>query len=314
MNPIKGAPSAGGEQDTLPWLYGTENAPEGNFDKLCFNTFAFGGFQEEYKTMGKMLEAMKDPTTGHCLVGEFGASRVRIVELCMDGTITLKLRASKKDKVKSILKNLRKQIVETFEQCGRKNFTEFDIQTVTEYKAEKKLDPKKNGEKTGWEFHEEQLQEVVYTRKTTAGRWSMHLESSKMTKKGETVDDGSAVLRANQAQHKYQAEANKVANFGSLEGAKIAVPQKLTPTKAKQVDDGDEEDEDDAAGDEDDEEDGDSHGSFLESGDEEEDMLNAVGGCWIHFNVSFCCISLIIDGSADCRYKVKQRNPKPYKP
>ena len=42
--------------ECLPWLYGTENNPEGNFDKLCFNTFVLGGFQDQYKTMSDMLE------------------------------------------------------------------------------------------------------------------------------------------------------------------------------------------------------------------------------------------------------------------
>jgi hypothetical protein len=33
----------GSEWPTLPWLYGTSEAPEGDFCRICFSTFKHGG-------------------------------------------------------------------------------------------------------------------------------------------------------------------------------------------------------------------------------------------------------------------------------
>jgi hypothetical protein len=67
--------------DTVPWLYGTQSAPEGNFDKICFTTFKLGGFKETYKTVRVLLDEMAKNV---CLMGEFQACRKRLsVVVCL---------------------------------------------------------------------------------------------------------------------------------------------------------------------------------------------------------------------------------------
>ena len=59
-----------------------QQCQRGVFDKVCYSTFVMGGFSEQYKTMGAMIEAQKD---NHCLVGEFAACRSVVIDLALEG-------------------------------------------------------------------------------------------------------------------------------------------------------------------------------------------------------------------------------------
>ena len=60
------------ESLVVPWLYGTDTDPEGEFCKICWNTFNFGGYVAEYKSISKFLVVTK---TNNNLVEEFLGAR-----------------------------------------------------------------------------------------------------------------------------------------------------------------------------------------------------------------------------------------------
>jgi hypothetical protein len=190
----------------------------------------------------------------------------------------MQTRQAKRDKIEQQLKNMRQTIVTAFKQRGRVNKTNFGVQTVAEYKQERKdkgLEqcPKKNGEAVGWEWHEAAMHEVVYARDTTPGRWALSVESHEFTKNEETVDDGSKVLRAGQLAAKFDKETKKTQNSAVLEGAKV---KKGSPRKGSA---GGADDETKHADTESGSEDsGDSHGSLLESGEDSDGLLGSLGG------------------------------------
>ena len=62
----------------MPWLHGTEEAPEGRFDRICYTAFSLGGFKEEFEDLGDMLDKM---TGDHVKISESEACRSRAIEL-----------------------------------------------------------------------------------------------------------------------------------------------------------------------------------------------------------------------------------------
>ena len=90
-----------------------------------------------------MLGAMKKKDEAAVLlVKEFLSCQNRVLELCKDNTITLVTRKSKRDRIKTDLKDVRKQVVDASEQTGRNNITDYNIITVVKYKEKNKKSAK----------------------------------------------------------------------------------------------------------------------------------------------------------------------------
>ena len=170
------------DQEHNPWFYGTPNCLEGNFDKLCYTTFHLGGVAEEHTSLNTMLDKMN--AGNHCLVGEFKACRSSVIFMVLDGTLSLKNRGSKKERLEYKLKEVRKTIVSSYEEAGRRQITDFDITTLATWKEDNPdKDPKKEGHTTGWEYHKNALVEIVYERVQGKGKCRMQMETGKFAKK-----------------------------------------------------------------------------------------------------------------------------------
>ena len=218
-NPVAGADCNGGDWGAMPWLYGTEEAPEGKFDRLCYTAFHQGGFADEFKKIGDLTDKCKK---NPCLLTEFMEVRSRCIELINTGLLKTKDRQSRKSKLKSELLDLRQTIVSKFKMSGRVNKTEFECQTVKEYEAQNNGQcPKKAGEKVGKEFHRGKFQDVVYFATRPEGRWLLSIEDHNFAKSEELVDDGKGMVRSSQAEHKYNRHSAKVQQPGELVGASL---------------------------------------------------------------------------------------------
>lgn len=218
-NPIKNSSTPDGELVTVPWLYGKPGMPEGNFDKLCYNTFVLGGFAEQFNTIALMLEQMKK---NHVLTGEFKNCRERLILLVNDGTVTLKPRGKKRQGVMEQLTELRKTVVQNFKTQSREHFTDYGCMTIARYKeTHDNKCPRAAGEKVSWEYHEGVWQDVVMRRKEAEGEWGMRVKTETGTSLLETVDDGEAVLRAGQLEKKFEKEAAKKMKHEELKEANV---------------------------------------------------------------------------------------------
>lgn len=73
------------------------------------------GFQDQHQTIKKFLvEAKKHPT----LMAEFKASRVRLIKLMNDGTVSVRVRGDKKKTLEDDFTKLRKSVVESIKARG----------------------------------------------------------------------------------------------------------------------------------------------------------------------------------------------------
>ena len=207
----------------------------------------------------------------HCLVGEFKAARDVVIDLINDGSITMKSRTKKRNRIKDQLLNTRKAVVSSYEQAGKLNETTYEVQTIEAYKEEFKVCPREMGESVGFEFHEDKLQEVVYKRQDKKGSWQLKVQSGKWTKKEDTIDDGTATLRVNQQKEKYNAELKKTVNHEELAAANQA--PRPAAGRCDQDEEGDGGDTTGTGSD------GSDNESFMDSdGADSGDLLNSLGG------------------------------------
>eukprot|EP00969_Alexandrium_andersonii_P037956 1664271-Alexandrium_andersonii.AAC.1 len=53
---------------TIPWLYGNASNPEGDYCKICYNSFRLGGFLEEHGSISKFIAKTKKMVVDTCFL------------------------------------------------------------------------------------------------------------------------------------------------------------------------------------------------------------------------------------------------------
>ena len=89
----------------LPWARSTCGSPKGNICALCTLAYDLGGFKAEYDTMPKFEAACKAKQDSQT---EFMAARDQVISFCNNGTLTQRLKGSKRDQIVSGVQDARK--------------------------------------------------------------------------------------------------------------------------------------------------------------------------------------------------------------
>ena len=252
-----------------------DGAPQGHFDKICYNVFLYGAFRQEYGNIQGLLEAM-EAEGGHRVQAEFAACRIRYIQLFLAGKVTMKMRKTARDKIDKELCDVRKQVVNQFEEQGRDNITKFKCTAIVRWRQlNPGKCPYKEGENVGMEFHEGEMREVVRTRKYDEGEWDLSVRSTTAVRKSECLSDGNDI-RENAADLIYTDAAKKRGvDWQEYEGGKklralelvAAAPRATAEDKNK---DGEDDDSDSHS---------ESHNSLLNDGGSDSDnLLSSVGG------------------------------------
>lgn len=151
----------------LPWLYGDNVAPEGDYDKICWNTFRHGGFSDEYSTLSKFREALK---LKQSLVSEFMAARAKYILEVNSGRLKLRIRGQAAKDLQSTMQEARSTALRLYRQSMVQMKTSFTVQTLVRYaEVHEGRTPAEDGVETVHQFFEGKVQEVVLTRDMARG-------------------------------------------------------------------------------------------------------------------------------------------------
>lgn len=99
-NPICAGEDASGP--CIPWLYGDHIKPLGSYCKICWNTFKFGGFVDEFGTLTKFRKEIK---LKPILLDEFRAARGVYLKLLNTNQIKMRVRGSSADSLSNELQD-----------------------------------------------------------------------------------------------------------------------------------------------------------------------------------------------------------------
>ena len=94
-NPFKNSPPHR-DEPVCPWSHGTSQQPRGPGCKPCANTWAVGGWQDEFLSPGNFKEKQKEDAA---LLPEFEESRTEFINMNNSGEIKDKVRRCDKDKM-----------------------------------------------------------------------------------------------------------------------------------------------------------------------------------------------------------------------
>ena len=117
----------------MEWLYGSSASPQGQFDKICYNTWLNGNFCKEYKTTAALVDATKASPQ---LVGEFSAARKEMICILQDGK--KKLRGRERDKMLERLRSARVRYVDLVQAVTSELSEDFSAMTRAAYERQYK--------------------------------------------------------------------------------------------------------------------------------------------------------------------------------
>ena len=150
VNPITVGEDAA--SSALPWLYGDSIAPSGEYDKICYNTFKFGGFAAKFGQMSAFRKACK---TDSSLQDEFLAARTLYLELVNSGKTSMRLRGAKKADVLARLTEARATVVRLYKSQKSQAKVPYTIMTLQRYSdIEGNTTPEKDGVPTSMRMFE----------------------------------------------------------------------------------------------------------------------------------------------------------------
>jgi hypothetical protein len=189
-NPITGGPRGIEKEPFIMWHKGTQQNPEGRFDRICVQVFSMAGFAHEYRNIDEFLEARKaDPN----LQREWKAARDEYLAVISEHS---RLRGNVKNCTLDRVAAARKKVVKAFATSQVKATSKF--RAVKREKYERAFPGRiaKMGLKTQLIKCDGALAEVVLLRQLPQDEWDVE------------VDDIQGVVQESEQGKRYLTKGN----------------------------------------------------------------------------------------------------------
>jgi len=128
MNPITDGPDA--VQPCIVWLYGDMASPEGDYCKICWKVFKFGGFAAMYTTLTTYFKAAPDDAS---ILDEFLAARDVYVQQVNSGVLKMRVRGGAKSSLEAAMYAARQTVVDLVKSVQAHSRTKFRAMTIKRY-------------------------------------------------------------------------------------------------------------------------------------------------------------------------------------
>ena len=210
-NPILRGPRGIEAEPFLMWHKGTQQNPEGRFDRICVNVFAIAGFAHEFPNVDAFLEARKGNPN---LQREWKAAYDEYLAVLSEGHS--RLRGGVKSFTLERVSGARKKVVKAFATTQVKASSKFRAVKREKYEQTFPGRIAKMGLKTQFIKCDGVPTEVVLLRETPQDEWDVEVDDIQGVAQEEEHEDSSAFLRAEQANVKFEslAKASRAAFQG----------------------------------------------------------------------------------------------------